>query len=117
MNHSAITSSGPTTQSQEPSACISPLPWSLWGEPNPQQVITSKDGFVAQTLHANDYANAAFIVRACNAHDDLVAALERILRSFEADAEQVPFVSIATCWATNSQAIAQARAALAKART
>jgi hypothetical protein len=46
------------------------------------------------------HANAAFIVRACNAHDDLVAALEKI----------------ATGWHWIGECVRTAQAALAKAR-
>lgn len=48
-------------------------------------------------------ADAAFIVQACNAHDELVAALQRALRAHT----DAPALEPAWC--------AQARAALAKA--
>jgi len=39
--------------------------WSLWGASDPSQVICCKDGFIAQTVGANDEANGAFIA-ACS---------------------------------------------------
>ena len=61
-------------------------------------------------------ANAAFIVRACNSHYDLVAALTRLLRAFESDKNVMPNCDVLTCWETNSMAIKQALDALAKAK-
>ena len=46
---------------------------------------------------------------------DLLAALQRLLRTFEADYEIAPDMDIATSFETNSQAIAQARTAIAQA--
>jgi hypothetical protein len=46
--------------------------------------------------------------------DRMREALQRVVRAFEADAEQVPTMDVLTSWETNGQAIAQARAALAK---
>jgi len=46
---------------------------------------------------------------------DLLAALQRLLRAFEADYEIAPDMDIATSFETNSQAIAQARTAIAQA--
>lgn len=56
-----------------------------------------------------DEANARLIARA----PAMDAALRRLLRAFEADNEKAPTLDILTCWETNSQAIAQAQAALA----
>jgi hypothetical protein len=55
-------------------------------------------------------ANAAFIVKACNAHDDLVAALKRMLLEFDflIEAGRIPDVR-------NDVIFVAARAALAKA--
>lgn len=50
-------------------------------------------------------ANAAFIVRACNAHEELVAAAERCLQALAANG------------APNCEAAKEARAALAKAKS
>ena len=61
-------------------------------------------------------ANAAFIVRACNSHYELVAALTRLLRAFESDKNVMPNCDVLTCWETNSMAIKQALDALAKAK-
>ncbi len=46
---------------------------------------------------------------------DLLAALQRLLRAFEADYEIAPDMDITTSFETNSQAIAQARTAIAQA--
>ena len=46
---------------------------------------------------------------------DLLAALQRLLRAFEADYEIAPDMDIATSFETNSQAIDQARIAIANA--
>ena len=72
-------------------------------------------GFVSSN-NPEDLANLSFIVQACNSHDDLVAALQRLMRAFEADYEQMPDIDIRTSWQTNSQAIEQARAALKRAK-
>ncbi len=47
---------------------------------------------------------------------DLLDALQRLLRAFESDYEQHPFMKVETSWETNSQAILQAREAIAKAK-
>ena len=52
------------------------------------------------------YANAAFIVRACNAHYDLVEALEATIPAMGTDISDVDIVGV----------FAKARAALAKAK-
>lgn len=44
--------------------------------------------------------------------DELAGALQRLLRAFESDTEQVPHLDVKTCWQTNSAAIEQARQAL-----
>lgn len=64
--------------------------------------IVSGDGNPVAAAHMNAEANAAFIVRACNAHDDLVRALRHAVEAFEADNDK-------------SWYVAEARAALAKA--
>ena len=53
--------------------------------------------------------------QAIAAAPDLLAALNRLLRAFEADVEQVPSMDIVTSWETNSQAIQAARTAISKA--
>lgn len=86
----------PTTSSQAAEPAMNskvkwtPTPWSIdkvW-----QTYITAGDergeqriGEINGGLNASDEqdaANAAFIVRACNAHDALVEALEAIQRGF-----------------------------------
>ena len=57
-------------------------------------------------------ANAEFIVRACNAHDDLVAALEAI-----ADQDLTYLNGMVTEGKISMSSIFNARAALAKARS
>ena len=56
-------------------------------------------------------ANARLIAAA----PDLLAALNRLLRAFEADVEQAPSMDIVTSWETNSQAVQAARTAISKA--
>ena len=60
------------------SLCCSPTPWRL-DAPYPDMAnrIVDADGFDVVDLGPGPYshANAALIVRACNSHDDLVAAL------------------------------------------
>ena len=51
-----------------------PVPWRTRCWEEPVWIIETEKGFVAQTVGSNDEANAAFIVRACNAHADLLAA-------------------------------------------
>ena len=82
----------------------------------PSDGYTDNIAACAHRIDADQITNAAFIARACNAHDDLVAALVRLLRATEADVEQCPEMDVLTAFETNSQAIQQARAALAKAR-
>lgn len=58
-----------------------PLPWVCQGN------IVTKDGNTIARTPAyrpadEETANAAFIVRACNAHDDLVAVVEKLTRLF-----------------------------------
>jgi hypothetical protein len=56
----------------------------------------------------------ANIARLKAERDELRAALQRLLRAFEADYEQVPDLQIRICWETNSMAIELAKAVLAK---
>lgn len=64
--------------------------------------------FVAQTVGGNDEANAEFIVRACNAHDDLLEALKAIVEDVT-DEEHEPHD-----WSEHV-VIRNARAAIARA--
>jgi hypothetical protein len=43
-----------------------PGPWKLWGTPDPNQVVSSPNGFVVSTLGGNDVSNAEFIVALVN---------------------------------------------------
>lgn len=67
------------------SAQHTPTPWA---DATPSMMVTSATGKTVAMVYGDDpacvaddraRANAAFIVRACNAHDHLVAALERTL--------------------------------------
>jgi hypothetical protein len=63
-----------------------PGPWNL-DAPFPEMAnrIVDADGFdiVDMGPGPSPLANAAFIVRACNAYDDMLAALERVGKYFE----------------------------------
>lgn len=92
-----------------------PTPW-YTGEGKAARIVYAQHGFAvadATIYHARiepvmeAEENAAFIVRACNAHDDLVAALQAAVARVEiANAEGDPIMS---AW------LPDARAALAKA--
>ena len=62
-------------------AKITALPWYTEEHNNKSDVLVSNDDFqiavcLAHPIHGEAQANAEFIVRACNAHDDLVKALQ-----------------------------------------
>lgn len=63
---------------------LNPESWHIW--PN-----NGKDTFRIATCYCHQLggedakANAAFIVRAVNAHDDLVAALRKLIGDFESE--------------------------------
>lgn len=59
-----------------------------------------------------DKANAQLIAAA----PEMLAAMERLLGSFESDKELAPMMDVLTCWETNSQSIAQAREVIRKAK-
>jgi len=92
--------------------------------PMPQEVIEykgdcakCKDTVIAYTV---DAAECIIAVRAhYNAlkasHDRLLAALKRLRRTFQSDAEQAPQLDVATCWETNSEAVREAQSAIAQA--
>lgn len=75
--------------------------WSGEGHPD-----DSSKGFWSEDI---PQANLRFIVQACNAHDDLVAALRGMLEVAAIANRSAPFNT------TQNQFIAAARAALAKA--
>ena len=68
------------------------LPWRI-NDTYSTLVETENRRIIASTATTSnqstikDNANAAFIVRACNCHDELVRALEACLPSIKADAE------------------------------
>ena len=66
--------------------------WHTDHDDDPVQIGDSAGQFVAMTLPcgdsigtARDYENAAFIVRACNAHDWLVEAVSSAIKLLRAD--------------------------------
>jgi hypothetical protein len=61
------------------------------------------DTYAHCTLTAE--ANARFIVKACNAHDDLVDALKEVIRLYGAEIEDSEFAVAA--WRVASAAIAK----------
>lgn len=63
-------------------------PWAVWSDPNGNIVIRAENGDnIARPCEYGDQSefpfghehNAAFIVRACNAHDALVSALAELV--------------------------------------
>ena len=94
-----------------------PTPWKVLqaGDPSGVPRVTSDKGGVAVICvnrymgekgpSAEESANAAFIVRACNAHDELVAALRELLWTEQFDDDDPRLIA----------ARLQSRAALAKA--
>jgi hypothetical protein len=77
---------------------------------NPGPIVYSDKGAqIADCMsisndHAENVANAQFIVKACNAHEDLISALQRIVG--------IEWSKGSLAW---DSAIEQARAAIAKA--
>lgn len=66
-----------TPEKREPT----PVPWSVSDiSHGPARIIECpKRHLIAQTLGENDEANAEFIVRACNSHNDLLTVCEELL--------------------------------------
>ncbi len=64
-------------------ATRTPGPWEAKRLLEPQWVVETKNTFICLTLGGNDRANAAFIVRAVNAHDELLEACEAMLHRFD----------------------------------
>jgi hypothetical protein len=103
-----------------------PIPWYIEGESgNPHEayiIVGDKQGStIAWTSNSfddssneeyiseEDTANAQFIIRACNSHDELLEALESVL-SFDVD-------EAISAWEDPSQqALAMAHKAIAKAK-
>ena len=95
-----------------------PTPWTvLDGLSYPEPFTGIAGGNGRDPVPLNEI-NAAFIVRACNAHDDLVAALQTLLQSASATkAGQTDFAVWKSCSAETIGAVLNdARAALAKAQ-
>ena len=93
-----------------------PGPWTHYYHTTDLALIvgSARDGIARILPSGNrekDTANAKLIAAA----PDLLAALNRLLRAFEADVEQVPSMDIVTSWETNSQAVQAARTAISKA--
>ena len=102
-----------------------PTPYHLGGighpdgdNPTTSIWVPTPPGFQSGTWIAKDVqlADAEFIVRACNAHDALLAACERLLAAMKADAEIAPQMPAIIAYETNGVAIAEAIAAIRKAR-
>ncbi len=83
MNSQPINQPAVKSMVDEEMAQHTPGPWSIWDEgsdSDPSYVIDAKErhSFIAKTL-GNDKANAEFIVRACNAHDELLKELGKLV--------------------------------------
>lgn len=90
------------------------LPWHLG--PHYHTDIYSRNGFVAETRPMQTpyaEANAEFIVRACNAYDDLLEALKEALRYLDDGDPETDFIK--SFETGRSVSITRLRAALAKA--
>ena len=94
-----------------------PTPWSCIppGNPesNPSWAIEFLNGFIVSTLGGNDQANAEFIVKACNCHDDLLAACKDTLADVDFYLTDVDWASRHKNW---QDRVTQLRAAIAKAK-
>lgn len=77
----------------------------LWG------LIYDANRAEVAACHSNKQ-DAAFIVRACNAHDDLVAAMERLIYEFDTFTNNRPDSDKLG----DTSGMSNARAALAKAK-
>ena len=98
-----------------------PGPWSILFFSKPERLcdaaILDADQCTVATLPkwADEYreelkANGEFIIRACNAYDDLLAAMHNMVLAFE----DLPPEFIAN-WTDRVDAVSKARAAIAKA--
>lgn len=66
---------------------ISPLPWAI-GPEHDYEIYDAKGDYLALMMDArdgDDEANAAFIVKAVNSHDKLVAALRKAHEVIESE--------------------------------
>lgn len=75
-----------TTQSHPMHPQHTPTPWHVSPLDSSRYMVCHDDGFVIATVSPEGnrtLANAAFIVRACNSHAQLVAALERLAAAGE----------------------------------
>ena len=97
-------------------------PWKLAGIPDNMIICDAEGGSIADCAPPGPWmrdkealANAAFIVKACNAHDDLVKALEQCRTSYCGYAitksEQYPDI-LANFWKEIKRIDGIARAAL-----
>lgn len=90
------------------------LPWQV-SPLNPDIVQTADKTTIAETYAKNCDANAAFIVRCVNAHDELVAALRMIDTAHANCVRYADVPGSGTDWRSYCLALADiARAALAK---
>lgn len=99
-----------------------PTPWHLSEPPLKENFIYDEDGLLIADVNgffkreaAENSANADFIVRACNAHDELVEALENLQHADGCYCE-ASFSSHAGSHPTHSIECQDAIKALAKAR-
>jgi hypothetical protein len=83
------------------SAARTPTPWSVDGE-HLRALVRGADGTIVALRHrlpaATHVANAEFICRAVNAHDDLVAAV-KLVRSIIGEAAPEGFNPLVGDWA------------------
>lgn len=94
------------------------LPWHVGMKPGPM-IYGTKGEQIADMMEANgeadlfpyvgeNQANAAFIVRACNSHYELIAALEELTKSYHSKS-MMPVDKFPAMWAFCESAIAKAK--------
>lgn len=84
-------------------------------ESNPQCIIGTNGAFIANTLGGNDEANAEFIVRACNSHDELIGVAKWFLADHDAHAAEMMYPNEpSACWCSRCVVV---RAIIAKAES
>lgn len=86
-----------------------PIPWSV--DHNCTSFIIDADGVTVAQVE--DDADAEFIVRACNSHDDLLEALKELVK-LDDEGEQA-FVDMGIQREPEHPSIRKARSAIAKA--
>lgn len=85
-----------------------PTPYEVENEGQPSVGIYSIDNHLVAVLHGRETtaqdATANFIIRACNAHDDLVAALDALLSDINFSLHEIPPGAIGKIQIRNAQA-------------